>query len=179
MKRPGWVTVVGVLGIVFSGFGIMRSGRLLLLPWILKLQKEILELIARGVLSGRGGESVPEGMARILRLLFGNIPPWFGAWSVAAGVASMVVCAFYLYASISLLLMRPSACRLVYCAFGSSLALNVVKGVVFGATLSLIGAGVAIGSGFGAVLDGVLILVVLTSDKSAFGAERAAPAVRS
>jgi hypothetical protein len=176
MKRPGWATVIGVLGIVFGALGLLRAGRIMLLPWILRLQKELLGLIAEGLVTARGGAGLPEGVTRVLRLFLGDVPPWIGAWAVALGALSMVVCGFYLYASICLLSMRRGAVSLVTWAFGLSIALDVVKGIVFGATHSFIGMGIAVGCMFGAVVDGILLLVVLTSDKTAFEGGSSSPA---
>jgi hypothetical protein len=175
MKRPGWVTTIGVLGIVFGSFGILNAGRTMLLPWLLEFQKEFLGLIAERMVAIRGDAGIQEGAERLSRLLWGNIPPWFSAWSVGIGVAGMLVCGFYLYAAISLLLMRRGAVPTIYAAFGACIVLNLVKGVVFGATFSLIGLATAVGAGFGIVVDGVLLLVVVTSDKKSLFPQEAPP----
>ena len=47
MKRPTWATIVGVLGIIFGCFGIIGAGQEILMPNMLKLQKEIFAQVEK------------------------------------------------------------------------------------------------------------------------------------
>ena len=41
-KRPTWATVVGILGIVFSSFGILGAGQIIMTPKIMEFQKQMI-----------------------------------------------------------------------------------------------------------------------------------------
>ncbi len=41
MKRPTWVIIIGIMGIVFGCLGILSAGQDILMPKILKMQKEM------------------------------------------------------------------------------------------------------------------------------------------
>jgi len=42
VKKPTWVTVIGVLGIIFGCFGILGGGQEIAMPKMMKMQKEML-----------------------------------------------------------------------------------------------------------------------------------------
>ncbi|MGD8669435.1 MAG: hypothetical protein PVF31_05095 [Desulfobacterales bacterium] len=52
MKRPTWVTIVGVLGIIFSCLGILAAGQEMIMPKILEMQKEMLSDIGIAMMFG-------------------------------------------------------------------------------------------------------------------------------
>jgi len=100
---------------------------------------------------------------------FWNFPPWFKTWSLAAGITGIFVSGFYIFASILLLLVRKNGIRLFYWAAGISIALSLAKGIAGVMANPLIGVSMMVWSIVGIVISVVLIIVVATSDKQAFG----------
>ncbi len=144
MKKPTWVTVVGILGIIFSCLGILGAGQEMIMPKMLQMQKEMVSDIGnmiekemekeRAKQSNRqggqkGGAEFPMGMFKSFTKMF-DFPPWYGTWSIISGILKLLICAFFLFASIRLLQLKPSSIRLFYWAAGSSIALGVVKGLL-------------------------------------------------
>jgi hypothetical protein len=182
MKRPTWVTVVGVLGIIFSCLGILGAGQEMIMPKILKMQKEMFtdfeEMIEaemerkRAKQSNRqgghrGSAEFPVSMFKSFAKMF-DFPEWYGTWSIIAGILKLLVCAFFLLASIRLLQLKPSSIRLFYWVAGSSIALGVIKGAVALLAVSFIGIGMMLGGILGIIIDIILIIVVATGNKEAF-----------
>ncbi len=97
-----------------------------------------------------------------------DVPDWFGSWSVAIGIAKMIVSGFYLFASIWLLMLKPTSIKLFYWAVGASILLGVVKAIVGISALSFMVMAMMMGGLFGVVIDVVMIVVVALSDKTAY-----------
>ncbi len=187
MTRPTWVTVVGVLGIIFGCLGILGGGQEMLLPKLMEMQQamfseissqleqEVEEQGADGNSStspdqrpiGQADAALAFGMLKSMQGLW-EFPDWFALWSVFSGTLKMLVSALYLLASIWLLQLRPVSIPLFYWAAGSSIALGVLKGVVLVSAMSFMGAALMVGGIFGVVIDIVLLIVVVTGDKTAF-----------
>jgi hypothetical protein len=84
------------------------------------------------------------------------------------GSLKILISAFYLYAAICLLQVKPSAIRLFYCAAGALVVLGILKFVVAISYFSFMGMAMMAGGIFGAIIDIVLIIVIATSDKTVF-----------
>ncbi len=182
MKRPTWVTAVGVLGIIFACLGILGAGQEMLMPKIMKMQQEMFtdfgEMIEAEIEKERakqsyngeqppGGDEFPMGFFDSIINIF-DFPEWYGTWSIIAGILKLLVCAFFLLASIQLLQLKPSSIHLFYGATGASIALGVLKGAIALSAGSFIATAMMIGGVFGIIIDIILIIVVVTGDKSAF-----------
>ena len=182
MKRPTWVTVVGVLGIIFSCLGILGAGQEMIMPKMLEMQKQMVSDFEKMIeaemekesakqsnrpAGQRGGAEFPVGIFKSVTKMF-DFPDWYGTWSIISGILKLLVCAFFLFASIRLLQLKPASIRLFYWAAGSSIALGVVKGAVAVLAASFIGIAMMFGGIFGIIIDIVLIIVVATGNKEAF-----------
>jgi len=190
MKRPTWATIVGILGIVFGCFGILGGGQEMFMPKMMEMQKEMFTAFQKAV-----PQKQPDAMHEIIdeipdpsqekKRSIPNFPPaemfemmqkmwevpsWFASYSISVGIAKALISAFYLLASIWLLQLKPISIRLFYCAAGLSIALCIVKGIVTLTSLSFMGVAMMFGGAFGAFIDIILIIVVLTGDKEAFAA---------
>ena len=97
-----------------------------------------------------------------------DFPEWYGTWSIISGILKLLVCAFFLLASIRLLQLKPASIRLFYWAAGSSIALGVIKGAVAILAVSFIGIAMMLGGILGIIIDIVLIIVVATGNKQVF-----------
>ena len=173
MKRPTWATIIGILG----------GGQEIFLPTMLTMQKQMfseIKKIAEEQQAKRNSEinsdeqqsktpnpAFSPEIFKPMKKMF-EIPDWFGLWSVIAGFAKAIVSAVYLLASIWLLQTKPLSIRLFYWAAGSSIALSILKGFVFLSAFSFMGMAMMFGGVFGAFIDIILIIVVVTGNKEAF-----------
>ncbi len=182
MKRPTWVTVVGVLGIIFSCLGILGAGQEMIMPKMLEMQKEMLSDFEKMIEAEmekerdkqsnnqggrRSGAEFPMGMFKSVTKMF-DFPEWYGTWSIISGIIKLAISALFLLASICLLQLKPSSIRFFYWVAGSSIALGVIKGAVAVLAVSFIGIAMMFGGIFGIIIDIILIIVVATGNKAAF-----------
>ncbi|MFH1038634.1 MAG: hypothetical protein V1789_08225 [PVC group bacterium] len=178
MKRPTWATVVGVLGIILGCLGIIGGGQLMIFPKIMEIQKEMFSDMKESFEKSEGNaghQARPKEMFKIFEKMW-NVPHWYGTWCVIAGVLSLLVSGFYLFASIRLLQVKPSAISMFYYAAGVSIFLTLVKGLVGALTQTAsLGMVLVFGGLFSVVVNLVLIIVVATSDREAFIQQKAQP----
>lgn len=181
MSRPSWVSAVGILGVIFSCFGILGSIQEITLPQTMKMQKEMFHSFEQAAAkneasknqdapqhSGQEKQHSADSQAFKTFEKLWDLPEWFSTWSVFSGSAKAIISAFYLYAAISLLLLKPSSIRLFYWAAGASIALCVAKSIVATFATSFIGIAILSGSAAGALIDVVLLVIVATSEKDVF-----------
>lgn len=171
MDKPTWVKVIGILAIVFGCLGILGSMNMIVMPKIMQFQASLFESIEK---EARHDPQFPSEMMKVLKE-FWDMPPWMQTWAIVFGCVWIVVNVFYLLSGIMLLQMKPYSVRLIIFALGLKMLVGVVQGVTAVSDGSLIGFMFMAGSIFGFVIDLVLLIVVLISDKRAFG-ERAVPA---
>ena len=194
MKRPTWATVVGILGIVFSCLGFLGAGQEIMMPKILKFQKEMFSHIEKSIQKqsderqaempdetrermsseNRSNVDFPTEMFKFMGKMW-EFPEWYGKWIVIFGVIKLFLCGLYLFASIRLLQIKPSAIRLFYLAAGLTIFLSLLKGIVSLSALSFIGFTMMFGVMFGVIIDIVLIIVVATGNKEAFSSTSPPP----
>ena len=103
-----------------------------------------------------------------------NLPDWYISWYLIAGFLSLLISAFYLFASIRLLQVKQSAISLFYFAVGGSIFITLVKNLVGILSETFItGILPLFCSFFGIVVHLVLIIVVATGNKEAFQKQKA------
>ena len=189
MKRPTWVTVVGVLGIIFACLGILGAGQEMMMPKMMKMQRDMFtdfsEMIeaemekerAKQSYTGEqppGGDEFPMGFFDSIMNMF-DFPEWYDTWSIIAGILKLLVCAFFLLASIQLLQLKPSSIHLFYGAAAASIVLGVFKGAIALSAGSFIAMAMMVGGVLGIIIDVILIIVVATGDKAAFYRQQPPP----
>jgi hypothetical protein len=193
MTRPTWATVVGILGIIFSCFGILSAGPEMLVPKMAEFQKQMFSEIQKEIetdIEKQRAKQSPEGSEHQIpsefpKIFFDfltkiwNFPEWYGTWSIITGILKLLVSAFYLFASIRLLQTRLSAIKLFYWAAGSSIALGALKAAVAVMIGSFMSIAMLFGGMFGVVIDIVLIIVVATGNKAAFYSQMPPPLRRT
>lgn len=169
-KAPTWATLVGVLGLCFGALGTITGAYGVLTPAMLSMQRELVgtmrQSMANGSTASNGGTLLgnPEGF--IERLM--TVPRWYVRWSVANGVAQILLGVAYLLSALFLLLMRRHAPGLFIAIAGASLLRNLIAIGVAVFTASLL-AYWALGSAVcGALVDLTLLVTVALSDKSAY-----------
>jgi hypothetical protein len=175
MNRPGWATVVGIIGIILGCFGILGGGQTMLMPRMMEMQKGMftaMQEAAEKEGATNAQEAPPKEVFAFMEQMW-ETPDWFDTYCVVAGIVGVCVSGFYIFASIRLLQIKPTAVRLLYGAIGLAIGLAIVKAVAAMATMSFVGMSMAMGGMFGLVINVVLLVVVITGNKEAFAVQQA------
>ena len=195
MKRPTWATVVGILGVIFGALGILGGAFEMMMPRMLKMQRELVQDIReefrrQTVRDRRHADTTrapakqptaqtaphaaspdtampPEAIFDMLDDMC-RTPPWFERWSAPMGITRMVISLAYLLAAIALLQVKRYGIRLFYVAAGAALLLAAIKLGIGAATDSMFLMSILMGAALTAAIDLVLLVVVATGDKRAF-----------
>ena len=168
MNKPGWVTTVGILGIVFGCFGLLGSVQSLFMDRLLAQQRRMLEQIA-----AQPGP-VTEFARRLLESMVG-MPAWFRSWSIGAAIAGLILYAAYIHAATAILRVRPGAVRRFAAASALVIAYGVVQGAAAYAAMPEMRLFVVPGIVFNLVVHVSLLGVALASDRSVFEGPAGAP----
>jgi hypothetical protein len=174
MKRPTWATVISILGIILSLFGLLGGGQDIMMPKMMAFQKQIfsqMEDIQKKQALRKGTETVPdEAFSQMVQSMeqMWSISERFEKWSVITGILKLIISGFGLFAYLCLIQVKPQAVKLVYWAIGLSIGLAVLKGALMLSSMSLMAMAMMFGSVLGLVINVVLLIVVITADKSAF-----------
>jgi len=161
-RRPSWVLVVGILGIVIGLFGILGSTQAILIGTIPVIREVFEKHVEQEAPPPSPDTEEAEG--------FWDDPYWYPQWSVAVGVAGLPASAFYILASVFLLMMKRYGPKLFYLATATCIAVSVSKIAVALAALSIIGIPFIAGSVLAVICTGLLVIVAAASDKSALRA---------
>lgn len=172
MKRPTWATVVGILGIIIGCFGILRAGYDIITPKVIEFQKEIIPEMLKEFEKKQESSKTPlpahhDKFLNMANKML-NVPNWFNIWLVVSGIIGLLVSGFYIFASISLLLVKKSAIKLFYIMVGISIGFIILKGIVAMVGMPLVGFSMLVGGIFGIGLNVILLVVVITGDKQVF-----------
>lgn len=192
MERPTWVTIVGVLGIIFGCFGVLGGGQEMLMPKIMEMQKGMFTHFQEAIKKQHerntdksaketettednhgartASNAVDEFPIEIFDMMqkMWEVPEWFGTWSIFSGLSKAAVSALMLLASIWLLMLKKAGIKLFYIAAGLSIFLCVAKGIIALSAMSFMMMAMMFGGAFGAFIDVVLIIVVATGSKEVF-----------
>lgn len=190
-KKPGWVTAVAIIAIVLSGFGVMGGIQEALTPFMLDAQRADYELmieelnnIAAEVEQNSGVEKntdikqIPgpeqqqvsdmfKSFAGLLEKIL-NMPEWYLSWLVLSGIISILIHGFYLFASIWLMQLKPYAPRYLAIALPLSIAFALVRTTIAVQALDSMALLLMGGTLIAMLVEVVLLLVLITKDKSAF-----------
>lgn len=159
--RPGWVTPVAVLGIVFGCFGILGASQTLLMPLVLPMEQQMLSAIQTQPPGHQGSDALSQAGAGFLNKWLRGIPSWFTAWSVGLGAINMIIAGVYVFGAIWLLLMRPLGLRIFAIGLAASIAVTFVRMAGLTAALGFFGLAMSTGSMLGVIIDAVLLVVIL------------------
>lgn len=164
MEKPTWVKVIGVLGIIFGCTGIFGSLHMFIMPQLHHLWQDLFEAVEE---EARYDPEYPAAAMERMKALW-QVPDWMGTWAIVFGTLGVVVAAFYLISAIMLLQVKPGGARLMIAALVASMILAVVQA----ATIVTAGGFVAViftmAAAFSFVIDLVLLVVILTSDRTIF-----------
>ena len=164
MKRPTWVTIVGVLIIIFGVFGIFGSGQLIFMPTMMEFQKDLLNSALE-----RAADKEPdaEEILNAIQEMY-NMDEATKVTLTVMGIVSLVLCAFYLFSGIALIQMKKYAVKLTYWALGLSLGFALVQAMIAVSVGSLFAMFMIIGGTISFTIDMVLLIVVILNDKAEF-----------
>lgn len=164
MNKPTWVKVIGILGIIFGCTGILGSFQLMVLPKIFEFQQKLLGVAME---EASHDPEFPVGLKDVLTG-FWDLPGWFGIWAIVFGIAGFLVAAFYLFSAIQLLQVKAASDKLMIGALLISIILAMARALTIVSSCSFMAIMFVAGVGFSIVVDVVLLIVVLTSDRSLF-----------
>jgi len=174
MKRPGWVIVIGTLGIIISLMGIIGTSKSIIVPRVLEfVQNEILtdlEDILEDIYEGEAWEFEelpPEELLEVARK-FLTLPDWFYKLSVVFGIIGFFIYVYYLFSSVWFILIKKNAVLLFYIAIALSMCLSLSRIIAASFSRSFIGFIFMSGSVIGIAINIILLIVIAVSDKSAF-----------
>ena len=188
--KPGWVTAVAIIAMVLSGFGVMGGLQEALTPIMLDAQRTDYELMIEELnniaaeietteaeqntdieqIPGSEAQQISNMFKSIARLLekILNMPEWYLNWLVLSGIISMLIHGFYLFASIWLMQLKPYAPRYLAIALPLSIAFALVRTTIAVQALDTIALLLMAGTLIAMSVEVVLLLVLMTKDKSAF-----------
>ena len=161
-NNPKWVTVVGILGIVFGLAGLIGAAQVMSMPKIIEMQKAMFKAIP----GDADGNPPPKEMQEFFESFWGTPPAWFPSAAIVLGIVGLVVNGLYVFAAIALLQLKPYSVKLLGGVLITSMILALVRSTVPAISFSMIGMTFAAGGLIGLVMDGVLLAVLVTSDKS-------------
>jgi len=162
-NNPKWVTVVGALGIIFGLAGLIGAAQVASMPKVIEMQKAMFKAIP----TDAAGNPPPREMQEFFESFWGTPPPWFQPAAIVLGLVALIVNGLYIFAAIALLQLKPFAVKLFGAVLITSMILALVRSAVLAISFSMFGMTFAVGGLVGLVMDGVLLAVLLTSDKSA------------
>ncbi|VAW91784.1 hypothetical protein MNBD_GAMMA21-2790 [hydrothermal vent metagenome] len=190
-KKPGWVTAVAIIAIVLSGFGVMGGIQEALTPFMLDAQRADYELMieelnniaveveqSNNVEQNTDIKQIPgpeqqqvvdmfKSFAGLLEKIL-NMPEWYLNWLVLSGIISILIHGFYLFASIWLMQLKPYAPRYLAIALPLSIAFALVRTTIAVQALDSMALLLMGGTLIAMSVEVVLLLVLITKDKSAF-----------
>lgn len=177
-KKPGWVTAVGIIAIVLSGFGVMGGIQESLTPIMLDAQRAEYETIIEEFTQiTTENENLSQEDQQIIEMIKSftkffekilNMPEWYLNWLVVSGIISMLVHGFYLFAAIWLLQLKPYAPRYLAIALPLSIAFAITRTTIAVQALDSMAMLMMGGTLIAMSVEVILLLVLLTKDKSAF-----------
>ena len=147
MKRPGWATVVGIIGIIWGCLGLLGAVLTLFMPVYMP---KLLMDAQSNIPTGQETEHL-KMMTHLWNM------PYLHNSCVIIGLIGVFVSGFFILASICLLQVRRSAIKLIYAALAIEIIANILllpEGIVL-KTISIL---------FGVVIYIVLLLVVAAGD---------------
>jgi len=178
-KKPTWVTVVAIVAIIFSSFGILGGTQEIITPQMVEFQKKMFstmtdefrrEIENQPQPTDPSAQEVQKKMLELFSMFeqMFNFPDWYKTWLVYSGILSLIVNGFYLFAAIRFMQLWRNAVPLIYTAFVLSIGLGITKVVVAVNALSATAMFMMSGSLIAIVIEMVLLIVVLTSNKDCF-----------
>ncbi|MFA5100634.1 MAG: hypothetical protein WC547_07120 [Candidatus Omnitrophota bacterium] len=178
--KSRWITIVGVLGIIFSCLGVLGATQGLVTPAVMEFQKEMftkMQTMPQSVqsqaavssdqkmgVSAAPGTLPPKEFMELFEKMW-NVPQWFKRWSLFSGFAALGIWGVCLFSSIWLLQLKKDAPRLLCGVLIVNLVFLVTDSIASGLAGSFLGLSKIAGNAFWCVVSVVLLIVIVTADK--------------
>lgn len=161
------MTAVGILGIIFGVGGLFSSTQTILIPKMIEAQKQMLTGMEK---SFPGSEMNPGfgGLKEMLEKDLAKTKPWSGLVFAILGLTGVVINGIYVFASISLVLMKRYAVRLFYYIMAISIGFAILRSALAYTAQPFMGTAIAASGIAGLALDIVLMILALSGSKKAF-----------
>ena len=172
MKRPTWVTVVGILMIIFGVFGILGSVQQMFMPKMLEWQKSIMEpAMERAKEKDPAAEKMLDEFHKLM-----NLTDAQKQTLIAMGIVSLLICGFYLFAGINMIQFKENFVKIAYWAIGLSISFTLVQVMLAVASDMLFFMFMMIGAVFSLTIDLILLIVIILNDKRTISDDPVMPA---
>lgn len=174
-RRPDWVTAVGIVAIIFSGFGLLIAMQLILTPVLQEAQQaqiqstidEYNKVMAELPEKAKHASGFMHSTIEMLKKTL-NQPAWYINWLMIAGILSLLIHSFYLTSAIWFFKLKPNSPGYLGLALSFSIILGVIRIVVSYPVFENL-TFMVMGSTFAAVVvEAVLLFFIRRKDKSAF-----------
>lgn len=165
MTRPTWVTVTGILLIVFGVLGMMGNLQAIFMPKFMSVQQSFFEMVREKA------ETKDPDAAEIFNEIeeMAQVPDWFPTWISIYGAIGVLFMMLYFYSGIAMMNLKRNAIKIAYLAIGLSILFAFVQILIALLFLSsFIVIGLVLGGVISLVIDLVLLAVIMTHDKSVF-----------
>ncbi|TRX58855.1 hypothetical protein FNH22_13350 [Fulvivirga sp. M361] len=184
MKTPTWAIVVGICLMLFGGCSVTKNIQAINMPEMLEMQQDMMEKMSgyKGEnsfdsLSTTSGSNIYEApdaemfknMTEGMQKVFA-VSDFTKTWTVRFGYIGLLVAILYVLSGVFLLIKKEFSIKLVYLALVTSIVFSVIQSFVL--ALDPAGGLMAMSAGFGNIfgimIDIILIIVVVTIDKSTY-----------
>lgn len=178
MKTPGWGKAIGIIMIVLGSLGVFYQGYRIMIPKIMEMQYRMFSDITE--VMDEADTIDPDNPTRIKPqkvfdsfqdeiLLSQNTITWL---PILGGIG-VLFCIFYIVGGAMLLKARPISYKMAVSALIAMLALNIFACLVLIPNdSSLMLFGLLVYSCIGIAMDIALLIILLLSNKAAYGIGR-------
>lgn len=184
MRTPTWAIVIGICLMLFGGCSVTKNIQSINMPDILEMQQEMMKKMAGStksnvadslsVTSNTDSTNVSNtamfnNMAEGMKEMFA-MSDFTKTWTVRFGYIGLFVSILYILSGVFLLIRRKFSINLVYIALIVSIVFSGIQSIVLASdsTGGFIAQSVGFGNMFGIIIDIILIVVVVSMDKSVY-----------
>lgn len=179
--RPTWVTLVGMLTLVFGFLSLLGAGQEIAVPRFLAMQQTIVmhveEMAEESALDASAeieitldGEQTTINFDEIMVVVahFFDVPDWFENWAFTIGVISLAIAVLYCIAGIALLMANEVSLPIFYTALALSMLWESFRIIIFSQTEAPLLIMQIPLSGMSLLIDLILLVIVLAAEKTSF-----------
>lgn len=168
MKKPAWVTIAGVLGIIFGICGLFAAVQIAMAPKMLEMQRALVEPMLMAGQKPEQQAAAEKFKKEMGKFLGENQPEWFGAVCLALGLIGLLINGVYIFAAVSLLQLKPYSVRVFLLTLWVSIAFGILRSLVLLKGFSVYGIALLFTGSVGIILDIILLVVIVTANKAIF-----------
>ncbi|MGL1885891.1 MAG: hypothetical protein OCD76_05195 [Reichenbachiella sp.] len=177
MKTPTWAIVVGIFLMLFGGCSITKNIQAINLPNIIAMQNEMMEIMTDPSTNAtidslsNSNEDLEtfQGIAEGMQQMF-TMSEFTKTWTVRFGYLGLIITTIYIFSGVFLMVKKPFSIKLAYVALVLNIVFSGVQSVVLATDSSggLMAMAAGFGNVFGIILDLILLVVIISMDKTAY-----------